>query len=175
MRARAPVEYGRGVRAVTYALCSAISAIRSATFWRIARCCGWSPTLQLWPIANAYSQEAMRALSSARRASTSIVRWNIGRTGGSIKPSAAGLPAQARARRQAGRHAHARDHPQHEPRRLRGRAGERNGRGPLRAGVGERPHRLVAARRGDRDADPAPGPVDVALVVERYGNARELA
>src|SRR5215218_9061835 len=54
-----------------YGVCSAMRARRSATRWRTARWLGWSPMLQPWPIAKAYSHEASSVRSSSRRASRS--------------------------------------------------------------------------------------------------------
>ena len=80
---------------------------------------------------------------------------------------AAGLAPQPRTRRESGRDAHARHHRQQQPGRHLRRAGDRDRGGAARVGLAERPDRLVAVRRRDRDPDARAGAVGVPLVVER--------
>src|ERR671915_2329268 len=69
-------------------------ARRSSARWRTARKSGWSPTVQPWPIANAYSQDSSSALYSARRASRSDIASSLSCFGVSA-PESLNLSGQA--------------------------------------------------------------------------------
>ena len=95
--------------------------------------------------------------------------------GGRLGVIPAGLAAQARARGQRGRRRDPRHERENQARRVLVGEGDRDLRVVRRHRLRERPDRLVADGRAHRDADPRPGPIDVALVVERDDQLRQLA
>jgi len=93
-----PTACSLAARSQTGSACARRSSRGCAALSRTARCCGWSPTAHPCPIAKAYAHDAIRARSSTRNWSRSLIPWGVRRG-----PAAARASARSRMPCRSGR------------------------------------------------------------------------